>query len=47
MISFLDREEDIVGKEENAGYQNSSFPRMFSKALCFEVVKSRDCVVKS
>ena len=25
----------------------SSFPTMFSKALCVKVVKSRDCVVKS
>ena len=24
-----------------------SFPTMFSKALCFKVVKSRECVVKS
>ena len=34
----------IVGKEENAGY--IIFPQCFKK-LCFKVVKSQDCVVKS
>ena len=44
----LDRVENIVGKHENIGYQHfSPFPTMFSKAISFEVVKSRDCVVKS
>ena len=40
----LDKIENIVGKEENAGY---SFPTMFSKGSFFRVVKSQDCVVKS
>ena len=44
----LGRVENNVGKGENAGYQHfSPFPTMFSKALCFRVVKSRDRVVKS
>ena len=46
MISFFDRAENIVGKEENASYQHFLlFPQCFQK-LCFEVVKSWDCVVK-
>ena len=44
----LDWVVNIVGKGENTGYQHFLlFPTMFSKALLFEVVKSRDCVVKS
>ena len=47
----LGREEDIVEKGENAGYQHlpafSPFPTMFSRALCFRVVKSRDYVVNN
>ena len=39
---FLDKMENIVGKEEN-----SSFPTMFSKGSFFRVVKSRDRVAKS
>ena len=46
-ISLCDRVENTVGKEENAGYQHfSSFPTVFSKALFFRFVKSRDCVVR-
>ena len=46
--SALGRVEKIVGKGENAGIQHFfPFPTMFSKALCFKVVKSQDCVVKS
>ena len=36
-ISFLDRMENTVGKEENAGYQLSLFPTVFSKAVLFKV----------
>ena len=44
----LGREENIVGKRENAGYQHFLlFPQCFQKAACFMVVKSPDCVVKS
>ena len=40
----LDKEENIVGKEENAGYQHFLlFPRCFSKAYFFSVTKSGDC----
>ena len=42
----LDRIENIVGKEEDAGYQDFSFPTMFSKGFFFRVVKSWDRVVK-
>ena len=42
------RVENIVRKGENAGYQHFLlFPTMFSKALCFRVIKCWDCVVKS
>ena len=44
----LGRVENIVEKGEDAGYQYFLlFPTMFSEALCFRVVKSRDCVGKS
>ena len=44
----LGRVENIVAKEENAGYQYFLlFPQFFSKAFSFRVVKSWDCVVKS
>ena len=40
--------ENIVGEEENVGYQHFLlFPTMFSKAFFSRGVKSRDCVVKS
>ena len=39
--------ENIVGKGKMLVTSISPFPTMFSKALCFRVVKSRDCVVKS
>ena len=43
----LDKMENIVGKEENAGYQHFLlFPLCFQKALS-SVVQIRDCVVKS
>ena len=40
--------ENIVGKEENAGYQHFLlFLQCFQEALSFfRVVKSQDCVVK-
>ena len=48
MIVVFDRVENIVGKEENAGYQHFLlFPQCFQKSSCFNVDKSRDCVVKS
>ena len=40
-ISLSDRAESTVEKEENA------FPRVYSKAFFFRVIKSLDCVVKS
>ena len=41
------REENFVGKRENAGYQHFLlFPQCFSKGFFLWVVKSRDCVVK-
>ena len=47
MISVLNRVENIVGKEENAGYQHFPlFPQCFQKGFFLGVVKSRDCVVK-
>ena len=43
----LDKTENIVGKEENAGYQHFLlFPQCFPKGFFFRVVKIRDCVVK-
>ena len=47
MISISDREENIVGKGENAGYQHFLlFPQCFSKAFFCRGVKNRDCVLK-
>ena len=44
----LDKTENIVGKEKNAGYQHFFlFPWMFSKGFFFRVVKSWDCFVNS
>ena len=44
----LRRVENIVGKVEKCWLPAfSPFPTMFSKDLCFRVVKSQDCVVKS
>ena len=41
------REENIVGKGENAGYQHFLlFPQCFQKGFFQGGVKSRDCVVK-
>ena len=46
MISISDRVGNIVGKEENAGYQHFLlFRQCFQKAFFSAVVKSRDCVV--
>ena len=46
MISVFDRVEKIIGKEENAGYQQfSPFPTMFSKDFFLGIVKNRTCVV--
>ena len=40
------RIENIVGKEENAGYQHFLlFPQCFQKAFFLQCVKSRHCVV--
>ena len=48
MTSLLVRVENTVGQGENAGYQHSLlFPKCFSKAFFFRVVKSQDSVVKS
>ena len=48
MNFVLERVENIVGKEENAGYKHFLlFPTMFSKGLLFRVVKNCDSVVKS
>ena len=46
-ISHYDRIENILGKEENAGYQHFLFPTVFSKAFVSRVVKSWDCMVKT
>ena len=47
--SVLERVENTVGIGKNAGYQPtfSPFPTMFSKSFFLQVVKSRDCVVKT
>ena len=46
--SFWKRVENIVGKGQNAGYQNFlPFFSLSSKALCSTVVKTGYCVVKS
>ena len=43
----LGRVENIVGKGENAGYQNFLlFPQCFQKAFLKRVIKSCDCVGK-
>ena len=43
----LYRIENILGKEENAGYQHFLlFPQSFRKAFFLQCVKSRHCVVK-
>ena len=48
VVSVFDREENIVGKGENAGHQNFLlFPTMFPKGFFLRVVNSRDYVVKS
>ena len=39
------REENIVGKGENAGYQHFLlFPRCFLKSLRYRAVKTWDCL---
>ena len=44
----LDKTENIVGKEENAGYQHFLlFSLCFQKDFSLGLLKSRDCVVKS
>ena len=48
MIFVFDRDENIVGKGENAGYQHFLlFPQCFHRAFLPRVVRSRDCLVKS
>ena len=46
MNFFIGRAENIVGKEENAGYQYFLLFPQFSKLLFDRVIKSRDCVVQ-
>ena len=47
MISVFDRAENIVGKEENAGYQHFLlFPQCFQKVLLIRVVKTWECAEK-
>ena len=49
MIPAFDREENIVGKGENAGYQHFilfPFPTLLSKALSCRLVKTRDSLGK-
>ena len=41
------RIENIVGKEENAGYLHFLLFLQFSKGLFFKINESWDCVVKS
>ena len=46
-ISFFDKEENMVGDEENAGDKYFLlFPKCFSQPSSIGVVKGRDCVVK-
>ena len=46
-INVTQKLKFALGQEENIGGKTfSPFPTMFSKALFFRVVKSRDCVVK-
>ena len=45
-IYVFDREENIVGKGENPGYQYFLLFPMFSNGIFLRVVKSRDCVGK-
>ena len=49
MISVLDREENIVRKGENDGYQHFLiFPKCFqNEAFFLGIVRSWDCVAKS
>ena len=48
MIFLSDKLKNIVGKGENAGFQDFLlFPKMFSKAFFFRGVKSQDYVAKS
>ena len=46
IISVLDREENIVGKEESACCQHFSFFHIFFKAFFSRAVKTRDCLGK-
>ena len=47
MISVSDREENIIGKAENAGLPAfSPFPTLFSKAFFSRAVKTMDCLGK-
>ena len=47
MISVFDAVENIMGKGENAGYQHFLLFTWCFQKLCFRVVKTLDCVVKS
>ena len=38
--------ENIVGKGENAGNHFLLFPQYFQMSFIFNVIKSRDCVVR-
>ena len=45
MIYLFDREENIMGKGENAGYQHFLlFPQCFQKAFLNVLLKSGSCV---
>ena len=46
MISVSDREENIVGKGENAGYQNFFFSHNVFKSLLLKDCENRDCLGK-
>ena len=47
MISVFDRMENSWQRRKCCLPAFSSFPTMFSKALCSKVVKTHDCMVKS
>ena len=47
MISVSEREENIVGKGENAGYKHFLlFPQCFQRPSFFRDMKTRDCLGK-
>ena len=47
MISLFEREENIMGKGENAGDQHFLlFPQCFPNPSSLRVVRSQDCAIK-